>query len=362
MSESKLLKAHCKKTSQNMCFEMKKYGNKWKAVNMIWISNEEAQIINTEIRQNTYETNTNLLPCLKCGSRKIGGCKCSKGNHACRLGMKYQYDCAYCEELVMDYQRVKGKGPYTQWAGISNIPGAIKDKYGNPDGSQYDLAEDYGFSGEKILILNYAITGQLQNVCSALRKKGFTVEEIGRFTMTPDLLRDKLKDACQLWIISTQELMLNTAHYEVIKDFFEQGHGLYVWGDNDPLNTISNFIISRLFGARMSGHYHADKVLGLQNSKGSPGIIENHLISTGIVSFYEGITIAKIKMNGGLLPLTYSSDSNVVTAFYERDGKRALVDGAFTRLWDMSWGKTAGTERYIVNAAAWLANNERFGK
>ena len=46
-------------------------------------------------------------------------------------------------------------------------------------------------------------------------------------------------------------------------------------------------------------------------------------------------------------------------AFYDKDGKRALVDGGFTRLW-CNWD-SAGTDRYIVNAAAWLANIERFG-
>ena len=58
--------------------------------------------------------------------------------------------------------------------------------------------------------------------------------------------------------------------------------------------------------------------------------------------------------------MIYSSDANVVTAYYDFDGKRALVDGAFTRLWDGDWGQSAGTSRYIMNAAVWLANAERF--
>ena len=40
-------------------------------------------------------------------------------------------------------------------------------------------------------------------------------------------------------------------------------------------------------------------------------------------------------------------------------GRRALVDGGFTRLYH-KWD-SAGTDRYVVNAAAWLANIERFG-
>jgi hypothetical protein len=49
-----------------------------------------------------------------------------------------------------------------------------------------------------------------------------------------------------------------------------------------------------------------------------------------------------------------------VSAFYDRGGKRAIFDGGFTRLY-RQWD-TAGTARYVKNAAAWLANYERFGK
>ena len=61
-----------------------------------------------------------------------------------------------------------------------------------------------------------------------------------------------------------------------------------------------------------------------------------------------------------LTPIIWGSGGNLVTAAYEKKGKRLLIDGGFTRLsykWD-----TAGTGRYIKNAAAWLANYERFGE
>jgi hypothetical protein len=54
----------------------------------------------------------------------------------------------------------------------------------------------------------------------------------------------------------------------------------------------------------------------------------------------------------------YGSNGRVVTAYYDHDGRRAIVDGGFTRLW-YKWG-SAGTDRYIINAAAWLLNIERF--
>ena len=109
----------------------------------------------------------------------------------------------------------------------------------------------------------------------------------------------------------------------------------------------------------MSGNYIGKNVLGIRHGYSKSGIIENHPITTGLVNFFEGITIAHIHMNSNLEELMYSSDGNVLAAFYDKDGKRALVDGGFTRLW-CNWD-SAGTDRYIVNAAAWLANIERFG-
>ena len=74
---------------------------------------------------------------------------------------------------------------------------------------------------------------------------------------------------------------------------------------------------------------------------------------------YEGVTIATIDSNQSLTPLIWGSANNVVTAAFEQDGKRALFDGGFTRLY-LGW-ETAGTARYVKNAAAWLTNVERFG-
>jgi hypothetical protein len=57
--------------------------------------------------------------------------------------------------------------------------------------------------------------------------------------------------------------------------------------------------------------------------------------------------------------LIWSTDGNVVASVYEKDGKRLIIDGGFTRLY-VNWD-TAGTGRYVKNAAAWLVNFEKFG-
>ncbi|MCZ2338782.1 MAG: hypothetical protein LC127_11435, partial [Chitinophagales bacterium] len=91
-----------------------------------------------------------------------------------------------------------------------------------------------------------------------------------------------------------------------------------------------------------------------------PGLRPNHLITTGLEHVYEGITIATLSDNQQLIPLIYGSAGNLVAAAYEQDGKRLILDGGFTRLY-IKWD-TAGTGRYVKNAAAWLVNVERFGE
>ena len=61
------------------------------------------------------------------------------------------------------------------------------------------------------------------------------------------------------------------------------------------------------------------------------------MVTTGLNNLFEGVTISKIKLSNGLTSIVNSSDGNCVTACYNQDGKRALIDGGFTRLyvqWD----------------------------
>ena len=359
--KSKVVKMKCQKYKKYFCAELKQNNGIWKVVNFIPINSDEYSVLQTELKIDNLMTDDSLLACRRCGSRRISGCSCSYKFINCCDNDKYDFNCIYCDKIEVDYSLASKKTPYNQWAGISNIPNAIKDKYGNPFGSQYDLIADGSFDGKKIMIINLCTAATMNGAIGALKTKGFDVDLVVGHAPEPEELRDKLKDKCQLWIISQAAQHFSEQHYKYIKDFFDSGHGLYIWGDNDPLNASSNFILKKLFGAHLSGDYYAMQILSIQNRKGEPGIIENHLISTGIVSFFEGDTIAKVDMGNHLQPLIYSSDKNVVTAYYDKNSKRAIVDGAFTRLWDNSWGKCAGTARYIVNAAAWLANIERFG-
>ncbi|MEI6065373.1 MAG: hypothetical protein WCQ26_12320, partial [Pseudanabaena sp. ELA748] len=108
-----------------------------------------------------------------------------------------------------------------------------------------------------------------------------------------------------------------------------------------------------------SGNTMGDQVLKPQNKPNSAGAgFASHLITTGLEYLYEGITIATVQSSNELQPLIYGSANNVVTSIYDRDGKRAIIDGGFTRLYH-KWD-TAGTGRYVKNSAGWLVNYERF--
>ena len=268
-----------------------------------------------------------------------------------------------CRKLEEDYKKIINT-PYTQWAGVSNIPSTTKDKYGNPQGGQYDLAKDGAFEGYEIIALNFCNDGcdnadVFEKPKVALRKKGFYVRE---FEETPDYytLKKLLSNPkSQLWIVSGVKQHIDYDTLELIADYYKAGHGIYIWGDNDPWYVDANVVLDRLFGTYMDGNMPGQKVISIQKGPGQPGIIENHPITTGIVSFYEGHTVATVHTGRYLKPLVYGSDRTVITAYYDENGRRVLADGGYTRLY-CNWD-TAGTDRYVVNAASWLANVEKFG-
>ena len=237
------------------------------------------------------------------------------------------------------------------------------DTYGNAAGNQYDLAEDGAFEGNTVAVL-HLYTGEGFDFSlpeAALKEKGFSVFRWLNAAPPADELREKLKNACQLWVISNSNRLLNDEHLAVIKDFFDSGKGLYIWGDNQPYYSDANFLAENILGTTMNGNTNGDVTVGIMGDNGSKsGIMDGHLISTGIANIYEGITIATITPNQDLEPLIYGSAGNLVAAVYEKDEKRAIIDGGFTRLY-YKWD-TAGTGRYVKNAAAWLANFERFGE
>lgn len=236
-----------------------------------------------------------------------------------------------------------------------------RDNYGNAAGNEYDLAVDGAFEGQTIVVLHF-YTGENFDFSlpkAALAEKGFSVYRFMNAAPEPKELKEALDKACQLWIISDQSSKLNSDHLGIIKNFFDSGKGVYIWGDNQPYYADANKVAQELIGVTMNGNVMGDQTVNISRDSAQAGIRPDHLLSTGIEYIYEGITIATLEANDVLEPLIYGSAGNLVAGVYEQDGKRLILDGGFTRLY-VKWD-TAGTGRYVKNAAAWLVNYERFG-
>lgn len=252
--------------------------------------------------------------------------------------------------------------PYTQYKGHSLIAHASKDKFGNPEGSKYDLARDGAFKGLQIAVI-HMYTGEgfdFRDPAAALEEKGFAIHRWITRPPPAKELREVLKESCQLWVISDRSQKLGNDHLTAIRSFFDSGRGVYIWGDNEPFYADANYVAQELLGASLSGNLIGDQTVRVKVDGSVSGMVPNHAICTGIENLYEGITIATVQDSPNLQPIVFGSAGNLVVAAYDRDGKRALLDGGYTRLchkWD-----TAGTGRYVKNAAAWLVNYERFGR
>ncbi|MBS1152435.1 MAG: hypothetical protein H6Q89_4133 [Myxococcaceae bacterium] len=234
------------------------------------------------------------------------------------------------------------------------------DGYGNAASSRYDLAVDGAFTGQTVLVLDYY--GQsFEGPAQALKQKGFSVVHLRNQAPAPRQLKEMLSKSNQFWLIASCNgaVNLTAEHHQVIKEFFEAGHGVYLWGDNDPCNADADKLASLLIDARVTGNLPGDQTVGRSPKAGQPGVATDHQLTTGLENIYEGVTVATVTPAGAMTPIIWGSAGNLVAAAFQKDGKRLVVDGGFTRLsykWD-----SAGTGRYIRNAAAWLANYERFG-
>lgn len=349
----KIVIGKCKKYNQYIGMQVNKTGAEQAEV-LGFFKMGSVKAYDSQIFVRTLTAKT---PCSGCHTTQFGSCACWERS----CGGLTSRGCLTCRQMELDMaHEVKG---YGQNAGINVIEGA-KDAYGNVLGSQGDLGKDGAFRGKKVVVQWLATYSGSdadweklrRNVTASLGVKGFEVVHIGNCSANE--LSNLLRDACQYWVISNQTQVLTGDHLRIIEDFYRRGHGIYIWGDNDPFYADANAVTRRLFGISMSGNYRGDQVLGICDRAGQPGILRGHLLSTGIQSFYEGITIANIPTSGIVKSLAYSSDGKVVSAYVDSDYCRCLIDGGFTRLYH-KWD-SAGTERYVKNAAVWLANYERF--
>ena len=359
------LKARCRKTGKWFGLEVEKERGPAVITNFVDITEEMAAHLTPQYSvDENIETGKNLIACKYCRSRKFAGCSCNKRRKTCSPSDKYDFQCVYCDELEIDYTgAAEGAGDVYNHVNVSNLPKSAFDRHGNPQGDQFDLAKDGSMKGFRVVVINCCsqyLTIDFTKRC--LEKKGFTMLYYTDKRLPGEQeLRGLLSDKkTQLWLISgANRVALSDGLINAIVDAYEQGRGIYIWGDNDPWFSDANAILRRIYNTTMFGDTPGGKNISIQTRAGQPGIIANHAIGTGIINFYEGVTIATIDCKGNLRPLVYGSACNIVTAYDDSNKRRLLADGGFTRLYVDT--DKAGTERYVVNAAVWLANLERIG-
>lgn len=254
------------------------------------------------------------------------------------------------------------------------------DAFQNPHGSEFDLGKDNSFIDYTILIGNFVGSGaNMSNPKTSLSKKGFQVMEV----FDEAKFISSLQKADVVWIISGTDpdpkIKTPTSsgeHYpawktsnknefqEAILKFHNEGGGLYIWGDNDPLFEHANAAMQVLFDdpeCVLVGNTPGNNVLsvgnGSQRQQFSP-----HIITTGIVNLYEGVTICYPQKTNKLKILATSSDGFPVIVYADNEiftqvnRGRVLIDSGYTKNY-ISWDQ-AGTARYIINASVWLLGLE----
>jgi len=236
------------------------------------------------------------------------------------------------------------------------------DKFSNPQGVEYDLGVEGAFANFTILVGAFqpALSQSIfdTNPGPRLREKGFNII----FTTGHKEFLAQLPQADVAWILGYTASYTEAQKKEfttAVHEFHETGGGLYLWSDNDPLFVETNWILEDLFKTHVLGNNHGDKVLkvGDAHTKGHFG---RHLITSGVVNLFEGITISYPATTPAPLTVIATGTDGQACLLAAEQGPgllsdnagRVVLDTGYTKLY-YSWD-TSGTARYVLNANVWL--------
>jgi len=235
------------------------------------------------------------------------------------------------------------------------------DTHANPEGSDFDLGRDGGFSDYSVLIGRFDAQCGVNDASAALKKKGFKVTIV---TTIKEFISGLSK--CQVaWIISSHimEENLKDSFIKAVVSYHKKGGGLLVWGDNAPLFVHANVVLPHLLGKNVQ--LVGDTPGGHPMTVGDPlksGQFGPHIITTGVIKLYEGNTICYPSILGPLKVLGTSSNNHPAVCYADNECLksetcgRIIVDCGWTKNY-CSW-QEAGTARYVSNATIWLLNLE----
>eukprot|EP01099_Mayorella_cantabrigiensis_P002150 TRINITY_DN1944_c1_g1_i1.p1 TRINITY_DN1944_c1_g1~~TRINITY_DN1944_c1_g1_i1.p1 ORF type:complete len:330 (+),score=89.00 TRINITY_DN1944_c1_g1_i1:1136-2125(+) len=117
----------------------------------------------------------------------------------------------------------------------------------------------------------------------------------------------------------------------------------------------------------LSGNTPGDRLLKVGDGTKAGEFSRGHILLTGIVNIHEGVTICHPSSDTKhpdkpwqLLATSTDKKPCMMTVEPRPDQSwgRIVIDCGFTKLYDSYWASTAGTERYVLNAAVWVLNLE----
>ena len=113
--------------------------------------------------------------------------------------------------------------------------------------------------------------------------------------------------------------------------------GLFIWADNDPLFVQANDILQPLTSVAWEGNDAGLNILEAADRgvrQPPTGKFKRHLITTGIINFFEGDSICyPNKVTDEMEVIGMNSHGHPVSYCIEREGKgRIMVDGGFTKV------------------------------
>jgi len=277
---------------------------------------------------------------------------------------------AALETLKLTYFNVKA-GLFT----LDEFDGPL-DEFGNPTDLDCDLGKPGAFSEFQLVVYTKYTPERLgetdavyNNFLNALRQiPRFEVIQVFEDESFMEMLEDPSVD--QAWIISCGiNSTVSPKLGEACRRFVQSMRGIAIFADNAPLIADANAVLSGIYGIDFDlyGSDPGEKVLEPVFNDRNPGF-KPHLITTGIKTLYEGHTLSypfnsKALKESGMKVLALNSSEHPVIMFDDppvHQGRgRVLLDCGFTKLWDPYWKKTAGTDRYIRNAAVWLLGLEK---
>ena len=295
----------------------------------------------------------------------------------------------------------------------------VLDRFGNPFGSEYGLGRDGEFKGTKLLFwcafenAGNVFFGPANPLWKALEVKGFIVSRVfGKFNpawlkeadqlwilssgrmelpagITPDLLVEAVSllpaeavpsgftlQEYQFIVRATLDVAFSPRHtldekaFKAIEEFVKAGKGLCLLADDEPFTAEADELARRLFGARVTGNYLADKTAtvrgrGLTAAEvrkfGGQFEVDDHALLTGVNFLFEGITVSNVSKSDKLDAALRASDGKTLLAVSKVPGQRVVIDCGFTRYCHGPTErtsyifKTAGTVRLGQNIAAYLA-------